>query len=469
MTEHRRPPACHYDRQQGGRVTTEHRDDCEHPDTHRGCSPCTAPHCAICGREHATNAQPQTCPKCQGKTDQDLTELAGAYVELATEALDGGGDGRLVAAAPIPGGNAQILRGPTVPTPALKFTRTLVEDHHHNDPIPALAVLAQWEDLYRAFLGHTHQTETPDKAKWGQQVTGPRRASVSSAIAYLRSQLPYIAQRTDGPDYLAFTRQVRDLRAQLERALHNEQDPEHGVECFECGDTLERRWRRATPCKHDTPARAELRRWARLGYPEALSVIDIRLAYLPCGACDQGGITDPSAGQSWECPGCRKEYDPGEYANAVRRDLLTGGPDRDGWTHIAMAAEAITMITGVTFGPDRIRRWMDRNQVAAVCRWRAETRNGVLVGTQNGIRLVLWTDVRDRAAESIRRAELLELERRREALQEERLRAAVARGDDADAAGARLGIHPARVKKFEAKWAAEARREAREATLRHAN
>jgi hypothetical protein len=220
---------------------------------------------------------------------------------------------------------------------------------------------------------------------------------------------------------------------------------------------------------HNTPARAELRRWATLGYPEALTAADIRAAYQPCGRCDQGGIENPSAGQSWECPGCRKDYDPGEYATAVRRDLLTGGPDRDGWTHVAMAAEAVTMMTGVTFGPDRIRRWMDRSQVAAVCRWRAERRGGVLVSVQNGLRLVLWTDVRDRAEESIRRAKELELERQHVARQEQQLRAAVAGGEDPASAGKRLDIHPARVARFLDKWDAEARLEARDARFRRAN
>lgn len=106
-------------------------------------------------------------------------------------------------------------------------------------------------------------------------------------------------------------------------------------------------------------------------------------------ACDQGGIDDPSAGQSWECPGCRKDYDPGEYATALRRFLLVGGPDQDGWTHVAMAAEAMTMMAGVSFGPARIRRWMDRGQIASMCRWKP--------GTVTGLRFVLWTDVRDRA------------------------------------------------------------------------
>jgi hypothetical protein len=127
-------------------------------------------------------------------------------------------------------------------------------------------------------------------------------------------------------------------------------------------------------------------------------------------ACDQGGIDDPSTSQSWECPGCRKDYDPGEYATAVRRDLLARGPDQDGWTHIAMAAEAVTVLAGVTFGPARIRRWMDRGQVASMCRWKSGT-----------------------------------------------------------AAGARLAIHPARVANFVEKWAAGARREARDPSVRHAN
>lgn len=450
MTEHR-PPACHYDRTLDQRVTTEHRDDCPDPSAHRGCAPCTAPHCTVCGRTHATNDQPITCPSCQRAVDQDLAELELAYDALAVEATDAGADGRLVAAAPIPGGNAQVLRGPTVIVAAMRtyagYTdENYFHDHHPKDPLPPLAVLAQWEDTYRAWLGHSPA-----------QV-----ATVTGAVAYLRTQLPYLAQQTDGPDWLAFTRDIRDIRAQVERALHDDREPERGVECFECGDTLQRRWRRAVPCTHSTPARKELRRWLRLGYPEALTVVDVRAAHQPCGNCDQGGIENPSAGQSWECPGCRKSYDPGEYATAVRRDLLTGGPDRDGWTHVAMAAEAVTMMTGVTFGADRIRRWMDRSQVAAVCRWRADVRGGRLVSVQNGLRLVLWTDVRDRAEEMIRRQAELELERRREALQEEQLRAAVDAGEDVKAAGERLGIHPARVAKFLDRWEAQARQEARE-------
>ncbi|WP_210651331.1 hypothetical protein [Nocardioides sp. SYSU D00065] len=435
MTDHR-PPACHYDRDLGERVTTEHRDDCPDPTGHRGCKTCTAPHCTVCGRAHATNEHPVTCPACQGRVDQDLAEIADAYDALAVEAVDGGGDGRLVAAAPIPGGVAQILRGPTVSFPAMRTFRGWKADDHERDhptssrtgrpadPVPPLAILALWEDAYRAWLGHSPAAT----------------ATVAGAVAYLRAQLPYLAQRTDGPDWHDFTRQVRDVRAQLEHALHDGRDPERGVECFECGETLVRRWRRATPCTHPTPARRELQRWARLGYPEALTVGDVRAAYQPCGDCDQGGIENPTAGQSWECPGCRKEYDPGEYATAVRRDLLTNGAAGDGWTHISMAAEAASTMTGGLVLPATVRKWMDRNKVASCCLWEP--------GRTWGVRLVFWPDVADAAVDLNRRVVAAELQRKRRSQEYAAWTDAVEAGEDPKAAGERLGIARARVRSF---------------------
>ncbi|WP_224279113.1 hypothetical protein [Nocardioides lacusdianchii] len=428
MTDHR-PPACHYDRHLGERVTGEHRDDCPNPTGHRGCVPCTAPHCVVCGRNHATNDQPLTCPTCQHAVDQDLKDITTAYDELAAEATDGGGDGRLVAAAPIPGGTAQVLRGPTVLVAAMRtyagYTdENYLEDHHASDPLPPLAVLAHWEDQYRTWLGHTPAAI----------------ATVGSCVDYLRTQLPHLAQQPDGPDWPAFTREVRDLRARLERALHDEREPERGVECFECGDTLQRRWRRPARCTHSTPARRELRRWARLGYPEALTVADVRAAYVPCGKCDQGGIEDPSAGQSWECPGCRKAYDPGEYATAVRRDLLTKGANGDGWTHVSMAATAASEITDGLVLAGTVRKWMDRNKVASCCVWEP--------GKTWGMRLVFWPDVADAALDLNRRVAAARLEQQRRAREHEAWSDAVSAGEDPKAAGVRLGLAPARVRSF---------------------
>lgn len=375
MTDTRGPKPCHYDRTLRQRVLNEHRDDCpgDHtcPAQGRGCAPCTAPHCAICGREHATNATPQTCPECQGKIDDDLADIQASYTALALEAMYAGGDGRLVAAAPIPGGDAAVLIGPTVRLDVVRISRHTLADHRRSDPLPPLAVLAQWEDMYRAYLRHTRAP----------------RASIAGTIRYLRDQLPYIAQRIDGPDFQAFTRQVRNLRSQLEHALHDEREPERGVECFECGDQLVRRFRDPKRCRHSTKAR----RWVQTLASYRLQVhgTEWYAARLPCDACakaGQGGIDDPAAGRSWECPGCRKEYGVGEYHTAVRRDLVD---NQDSWTNIAGAASAATTLTQSSIGDRTIRGWVGKGWV----RSRVEMTKAGLPG----MRVVFWPDVRREA------------------------------------------------------------------------
>ena len=300
MTQHR-PPACHYDRALGERVTTEHRDDCTDPSGHRGCVPCTALHCRSAAAPPTTTPSPAPPARARStKTSSSSPRRTAPWPTRPPTAAEKADSSRPhpSRAAPPRSSAAQPFAVPLMRTFRGYSDQAYLEDHQPNDPFPPLAVLAHWEDLYRAWLGHAPAAI----------------ATVTRSVDYLRRQLPYIAQRTDGPDWHAFTREVRDIRSQLEHALHDGREPERGVECFECGDILERRWRRAAPCTHSTPARRELQRWAGLGYPEALTVADVRAAYQPCGACDQGGIEDPSAGQSWECPGCRKSYDPGEYA-----------------------------------------------------------------------------------------------------------------------------------------------------------
>jgi hypothetical protein len=438
-----RPPACHYDRQLGERVTREHRDDCPHPGDHQGCKPCTAPHCVVCGRNHTNNDQPATCPTCISKVDDDLGIIAEAEVLLAGEAVDASRDGRPAAAAPIPGGNAQVLIGPTVRLDLLRTgsaigMATFRDDHHDDDPLPPLAVLAQWEDIWRAYLAHP-RIQTVGRRLASRDAAPPPApsATIAGAVAYLGKQLRYMAQLQDpaAPDWAAFTRQMRTLRAHLERALHDEREPQRGVECFECGDRLVRRFHRPTPCRHSTAARDELARWARLGYPEALSPVDVRAARQPCGECDQGGITDPSAGLSWECPACRREFDPGEYATAVRRDLLENGAEGDGWTHMAMAASAASTLTGHLVPTNTVRQWVVRGKVDSKV-------------SAVGVRLVYWPDVADEAAEAVRRLARAAEARRQRDVQRAAWLDAVAAGEDPEAAGERLAIHPSRVAKF---------------------
>lgn len=377
------PPRCHYDGDLHQRVTREHRDDCQTPDTHTGCVPCTAPHCRICGREHATNAEPQTCGECIGKTREDLTDIRLSCTQLRPQAAYAGSDGRLAAAAPIPGALAQILIGPSVNPDEVLTSRHWADDHRHKDPIPPLAVLAWWEDVWRTWFGHTPAA----------------RASIGGAIDYLDRQLSDMAQLTEGPDFAEFARAIVQLRVSLEHALHNEREPERGVECFECGARLVRRHGDRRLCRHQTPARRAFEaalNYIALGYPEiGPTRAETRAARVPCGRCDQGGIDDPRPGQSWECPSCRKEYDPGEYATAVRRSLLDDSDASDGWTDITLAAQAATTLTGRLVPASTVRKWMDRGRVGSLCLWRP--------GQRWGQRLVYWPDVADVAASGIRR------------------------------------------------------------------
>jgi hypothetical protein len=387
VTETRKPPRCHYDRALHQRVTNDHRDDCPTVTgtgtgdclaAGRGCAPCSAPHCLVCGREHLDNDHPNTCPDCIGKVRNDLAVLQTLYTALHLEAIEAGNDGRLVAAAPIPGGNAAVLIGPTVRLDVLRVSRVTSEVHRRSDPLPPLAVLAQWEDMYRAWFAHTRA----------------RRASVAGAIAYLTDQLPHMAQATAGPDWVTFTHQTRDLRAQLEHALHDEREPEIGVECFECGDRLVRRFRDPKRCRHTTPARTWFHQGielARLGYPELMpNAAEARAARQPCGRCAQGGLDDPQSGRSWECPGCRKDYGVDEYVNAVRSALVSRS-DASAWCTMSVAAENAQDITGRLVTPKIVRAWIERDGLPVRCPWRP--------GQRFGMQEVFWPDVLERASE----------------------------------------------------------------------
>lgn len=477
MTETRTPKSCHHDRHLGHRVTRAHTDDCPTRDTvpgpcpgSDGCQPCDADHCTTCGRNHTTHDHPLTCPDCIAVVRRDLDDIRWFARHLRWQAARG--NGLQTAGARIPGGDAMVLIARTGPgwddlrTSRGLTTEDLAEDHHADDLVPVLLPLLGWEHQWRNHFGHT-QRHTD-------------RSPVAAITHYLADQLTQAAQTTDGPDWPTFTRDMLALRRELEGVLHDEQDPQRGVPCFECGERLVRRWGDPRPCRHGTPARkrigdierearaasarvAVLRTYPELGDP---SYADLRAARrvptaaeesaarVPCTACiaskvGQGGIEDPSVGQSWECLGCRKHYTPGEYANAVRSDLLKGGAD--GWTHISMAAEAATTMTAVPIPPATVRRWAERNKVISMCRW---TR-GVAWGQQ----LVQWESVADQAAKAVDRAERAAAERARVEAQRTALLAAVVEGEDVDGAGRRLGIHPARVARFEAEWAAAARRD----------
>lgn len=509
----RTTPACHHDRQLDTRITTgHHTDDCpihhNHPEDcpgagHRGCLPCDHDHCVLCRETHTDRAHPITCPECIGKVRTTLHDILWHCRHLRWQAARGGHNGRLTAAAPIPGGDALVLYARA--GAFLENMRTshgytpeqMDEDHHPRDVVPVLLPLASWAIAWRTYLGH-------DLAA---------AATVSGIVHYLADgpRLQQMAQTKDGPDWTAFVDDMRALLRQLEGVLHDEAAPERGVSCFQCGKQLVRRFGKPAPCEHSTPARrrlAEIRRQARRAadrvavirtYPElgAPTYADLRAARrvpttaeeaaarVPCEACvaaGQGGIEDPTVGQSWECTGCRKQYTPGEYANAVRADLQKAGPDGDGWTYVTMAAEAASTQTGAVIAPGTVRRWMEDSKIRSCCRWSytvdgkpegqvpaydepAGADHAAVVGAYRGrvrsvrgLILVYWPDVADRAADLVVRQAEQARARAERVEQARRFYAALRnRGISTDtAAGTRaalrlgkgMGIHPNRVRAF---------------------
>lgn len=445
MTDHK-PKPCHYDRALEQRIT-------------RDGEPCPQPHCVICRRRHLDTSHPLTCDECVGEVRTDLFDILWSCRHLRWQAVRGGSDGSLVAAAPIPGGDALVMIARAGADYDDLIWYPKLDADHRGVVVPPLLPLMGWEHQWRTYLGH-RQRSAPQP---GQTIRSP----LTAVIHYLSEHLTRMAQATDGPDWPGFARGIGDLRRQLEAVLHDEQAGEEGVSCFECGDTLVRRFGKPRPCRHRTPARVHLeeqqaraetgRVWLRtvLSYPElgAPSYAEYRAARpptsaeesaarVPCAKCagsreGQGGIEDPSVGQSWECVGCRKRFTPGEYAHAVRRDLLESGPDGDGWTHVTMAAEAASTQTGIVFPPATVRRWMDRGRVGAMCRWTP--------GSRWGLRLVFWPDVADQAAAAVIRQHEHEMAKRLREEQKADLGKALEAGEDPREAGKRLGIHPARL------------------------
>lgn len=405
-----RPDPCHYDRARQERVTKRHRTDCTARDC-AGCVPCTAPHCPICGRGHLDNNHPHTCPSCVTSIRQDLTDIDAAHHGLRIQAQTGSSAaGRLLAMAPIPGGDAQVLTGPTVRLDVMRTYPKYERDHRPKDPIPPLAVLAEWEDRWRTWLN----------------LAPAGRADLSRTCRFLRDTvIPHVAQddpQAGGPDLPEMAAAIRRLRDQLERALHDEREPDRGVGCFDCDATLVRRYHRPRRCS--CPPRPVLRhavhgrcdcatgdRWQASTHPDGTPyVVTVRHADpddghiherpdLACIAChriaeweavhaghNQGGLTDPTVGTSWECPGCRRIYTPGEYQTAVRAELAR---ENGGWITIPVAAQAAQEVAGRPVTDKTIRGWVTRDWV--VSRFELD-RRGI-----PGPRLVRWADVRREA------------------------------------------------------------------------
>ncbi|MCL8026328.1 hypothetical protein [Nocardioides bruguierae] len=486
-------PSCHYDPALNTRVTNHHTPHCPThtggpcPARHHGCTPCPHPHCTNCGHRHltqrdvdTTTGHHRTCPTCINTTRDDLHDIRWNCRHLRWHATRGGHNGHLLAASPIPGGDAMVLIGPHGGDgDQLIWNPHLDDDHHARDVVPPLLPLAIWDTRIRALHGHTPAT----------------RPTLTTITGYMAAHLTALAQnpRFDWPGFAA---DIAALRRMLEQVLHDETEPEQGVPCFDCGSHLVRRFGKAAPCRHDTPGRRHIaavhaqaaaardRLAVYATYPELgpatyadekaarrrPTAAEESAARRPCAACveaGQGGIADPTVGQSWECLGCRKQYTAGEYATAVRTHLLTRGQDGDGWTFPTMAADAASTQTGMVVPAATVRKWADRGRVASCCRLVIlERGEGEVVLVQpSPQRLVYWPDVAEAAAEAVARQHELARERDRRAREASRFYALLDGGMRVVDAAERMALHPNRVRSLVAAWEAARRHdEANDAT-----
>lgn len=203
-------------------IKHRHLDHCADGEC-RGCEPCRAPHCVVCGIEHVSE---QTCPECVGASRDDLFEIVKLWRDLPNQALHGGSNGLLEAGREIPGGEALVMIAPGSDGRAVIWAKERGDDVSHRDDerkgelaVPEI-MLVGWEDDWRSLLGS--RTDDP--------------ASLPAAVTYLDDHLSWAAQHHDAFD--SFATEVRQQRAHLEDVLHAGERQETGAPCFKCGKAL---------------------------------------------------------------------------------------------------------------------------------------------------------------------------------------------------------------------------------------
>lgn len=224
-----------------------HTDRCD-TDECPGCLPCPDDHCLLaCGRHAQT-----ICPTCTGHTRTDLDTIGDLTAWLPVEATRSHTTGR-PGQGPL-GGDALVM---------LAAGHVEGGSHHDervNDPLPPLALLASWVDVWRDVLDQP--TSLP--------------ARIDRELDYLTGHLTEMAARLE-PPFADFAREIKQLRARLEGVLHaGDRDDQAGVNCFDCGGSLIRR------------------------------------------------MTDTGMADRWTCKRCKREYTDPEYHLAVRARLSEG-------------------------------------------------------------------------------------------------------------------------------------------------
>lgn len=324
-TNHRntgRPDPCRSAGRTKPRVIKDrHRDDCTN-ETCKGCAPCTAPHCQVCGWRHLDNNHPRSCSHCVGEVRDDITEIVtlarprvietGTYPTL-TEAVSRGINS---AAAFLAGPTAHpadwyrrrrwVTYGglctcnPVCPDdtdpigPACHDCSTTTPAKHpscswiigprcpaivawldaNRDENHPLWVLGLWDYETAAHYQHTreHPVDMDDSAR------------------YLTGHLTNLAQDEDF-DFPGMAHQLRSCRTFLEDVLHAGERVEKGAPCWVCNDgTL------------------VVKQHAEMTNPQGKIIKD------PDGR--------PMIDDYWECPTCGNTWDIDVYDRLVKTSRI---------------------------------------------------------------------------------------------------------------------------------------------------
>lgn len=298
-----------------GRHVEPDPDEPEHDPTCKGCQPCSAKHCAVCQVEHVEHEQ--TCTTCIWNAKERLRSLYGLNKHLAEHAVSAGQNGRLLAAAPIPGGDATVLRGPGSDGSSVVFAEdqnrlaylggdTVPADHkddeRHGEAMPTRQLLEQWEDVWRAELGSRQ-----------------RHRTLLSTTRFLLEHLSWAAQRTSSfPD---FVRDIARHVALLEVVLNDGVRPEAGAApCFRCAGDLKRQAAEPTLCPHAWTAKQLAEHYDAPGFKTVHLLVYLERywpeTYAEHATCRQGGTTD-----TYVCSRCHWAYDQRSYWLTVREEF----------------------------------------------------------------------------------------------------------------------------------------------------
>jgi hypothetical protein len=296
-----------------------------------GCLPCDKRHCSVCAA-HLDLSEYGTCVDCLGQARRDLVAGLDLVAMLPDHALNAARWSHLIAADPIPGGDAIVMLA--------RGSEGLSDDGTTNPgyPMPPSYLLSWWEETWRDALDQPYPRHRPHQHA---------HQTLLLAYAYLNANLGWAAAHH--PGFGVFAGDIAGMRRYLEELLHAGDYPAEGVACFQCGATLIREYRDPVPCRHVTEAER-----AGLGFAGWVRIL---ASYPELGdehaACDQGGLQDPDPATGWRCSRCKRRYTVGEYMLAVRASY----DEHADWRTQADC----TRLTGVPRGS--IQGWASKEEI----------------------------------------------------------------------------------------------------------